>query len=406
MRFRRGASKSPQPAAPPPPPPTHVSVIDPITGDSLVAGATPAVSGDDHRGQSESTPPPGTGAGTSVPEMPPAIDPTGGIAPVFETSGEQPSADATSVGTPVATQPATSAPPNHEPIPELAPPNHEPIPELAPPNPEPIPELAPPNPEPIPQPAPDHGRWFRRRRGRHRRARSWKVIVATLAVIAALLIASGIIVTQRLDARPPLAVVRSTLAPTRLVAGSAPALPWPAGVQSAIAIPALGITAQSGPEVAEPIASVTKLMTAHIVLTDHPLTVGEQGPTITITPLDVTIYEDDVASDQANIEVAVGEVLTEHQLLEGMLVHSANNFADLLAISDAGSISAFVTKMNSTAASLGMTDTQYADPSGYLNPVGLHSGRPVEGRDHRRALTRCSIRSSTCRRSHFRWAAP
>jgi D-alanyl-D-alanine carboxypeptidase (penicillin-binding protein 5/6) len=189
--------------------------------------------------------------------------------------------------------------------------------------------------------------------------------VATLAVIAALLIASGFIVNLRLDARPPLAVVRSTLAPSRLVAGSAPALPWPAGVQSAIAIPALGISAQSGPEVAEPIASVTKLMTAHIVLTDHPLTVGEQGPTITITPLDVTIYEDAIATDQANIEVSVGEVLTEYQMLEGMLVHSANNFADLLAIWDAGGISAFVTKMNSTAVSLGMTDTQYADPSGY-----------------------------------------
>ncbi|MGH9048039.1 MAG: hypothetical protein ACRDVW_12115, partial [Acidimicrobiales bacterium] len=72
-----------------------------------------------------------------------------------------------------------------------------------------------------------------------------------------------------------------------------------------------------------------------------------------------------VATDQSNIEVSTGEVLTEYQILEGMLVHSANNFADLLAIWDTGSIVAFVQKMNAVAVSLGMAHTQYADASGY-----------------------------------------
>jgi D-alanyl-D-alanine carboxypeptidase (penicillin-binding protein 5/6) len=57
--------------------------------------------------------------------------------------------------------------------------------------------------------------------------------------------------------------------------------------------------------------------------------------------------------------------LTERQLLGGMLVHSANNFALTLARWDAGSIPAFVAKMNRTAASLHMDQTHYADPSGY-----------------------------------------
>jgi D-alanyl-D-alanine carboxypeptidase (penicillin-binding protein 5/6) len=52
-------------------------------------------------------------------------------------------------------------------------------------------------------------------------------------------------------------------------------------------------------------------------------------------------------------------------MLEGMLVHSANNIADLLAIWDDGSISGFVTKMNAAAAALGMTQTSYADASGF-----------------------------------------
>ena len=62
--------------------------------------------------------------------------------------------------------------------------------------------------------------------------------------------------------------------------------------------------------------------------------------------------------------MALGEQLTERQLLEGLLVHSANNFADALAAWDAGSLPAFVDKMNTTAAILGMTGTHFADPSG------------------------------------------
>jgi D-alanyl-D-alanine carboxypeptidase (penicillin-binding protein 5/6) len=46
-------------------------------------------------------------------------------------------------------------------------------------------------------------------------------------------------------------------------------------------------------------------------------------------------------------------------------VHSANNFADTLARWDAGSIPAFVVKMNRTARELGMDATHYTDPSGY-----------------------------------------
>ena len=60
-----------------------------------------------------------------------------------------------------------------------------------------------------------------------------------------------------------------------------------------------------------------------------------------------------MVTDQANVLVRPGEVLTERQVLEGMLVHSANNLADTLACWDAGSLPAFVAKMNATAAVAG-----------------------------------------------------
>jgi serine-type D-Ala-D-Ala carboxypeptidase (penicillin-binding protein 5/6) len=215
------------------------------------------------------------------------------------------------------------------------------------------------------EPGENSRRARRRERAKHRKARRRRVMLITLGIVVAVLLAPAIIVSRRLQDPPPTAVVRSTMRSSQLVSGVAPVLPWPPGVQSAIAIPALGIDTQSGPEVPAPIASVTKLMTAYVVLTDHPLQIGEEGPSVTVTPLAVELWQEAVGSDQANIEVQVGEVLTEHQMLEGMLVHSANNIADLLAIWDDGSISGFVTKMNAAAAALGMTQTSYADASGF-----------------------------------------
>ncbi len=186
-----------------------------------------------------------------------------------------------------------------------------------------------------------------------------------LAVVVVLAGASAIVITNRLHDSEPHATVKPMLLGSSVVPGGSPTVAWPEGVQSAFAIPTLGISAEDGLEVPQPIASLTKLMTAHIVLTDHPLSPGEDGPAITITSSDVDDYEQDAATDQSNIPVAVGEVLTERQVLEGLLVHSANNFADLLAVWDAGSISAFVQKMNAAATSLGMTHTTYADASGF-----------------------------------------
>jgi D-alanyl-D-alanine carboxypeptidase (penicillin-binding protein 5/6) len=58
-------------------------------------------------------------------------------------------------------------------------------------------------------------------------------------------------------------------------------------------------------------------------------------------------------------------VFSELELLQGLLIPSANNFAEILANWDSGSVSAFLQKMNAEARSLGMTNTTYADASGF-----------------------------------------
>jgi D-alanyl-D-alanine carboxypeptidase (penicillin-binding protein 5/6) len=139
---------------------------------------------------------------------------------------------------------------------------------------------------------------------------------------------------------------------------------WPAYGQAAVQIGQSQI--QAGPnQHAAPIASVAKVMTAYLVLRDHPLDVGEGGPTITLTDADVADTERRSWQRESVVPVIAGEQLTERQTLQALLVPSANNIAAVLARWDAGSVGRFVAQMNATARSLGMTRTRYTDPSGY-----------------------------------------
>jgi D-alanyl-D-alanine carboxypeptidase len=200
------------------------------------------------------------------------------------------------------------------------------------------------------------------RRRRRRRRWGWR-LGAVLGLVVILALAGWAAV--RLHAPQPVATVHAAMDPSVSVAPAAVTLPWPATGQSAVAVPAVGVDVTSGLEQPVPIASLTKMMTAFIVLRDHPLAPDQDGPSITMTQADVDDFDSDTVEDQANAEVALGEVLTERQLLEGLLVHSANNFADSLARWDAGDIPTFVAKMNRTARRLGMRQTHYADPSGF-----------------------------------------
>jgi D-alanyl-D-alanine carboxypeptidase (penicillin-binding protein 5/6) len=140
---------------------------------------------------------------------------------------------------------------------------------------------------------------------------------------------------------------------------------WPtAARESAVSVSGLDGMWASADQHAVPIASVTKMMTAYLVLRDHPLVGDAEGPSITVTSADVATYQADVAANDSNAQVAAGEVISERQALEALMLPSADNIALLLANWDAGSVSAFAAKMNAQARALGMTGTTYTDPSG------------------------------------------
>jgi D-alanyl-D-alanine carboxypeptidase (penicillin-binding protein 5/6) len=86
---------------------------------------------------------------------------------------------------------------------------------------------------------------------------------------------------------------------------------------------------------------------------------------LTVSRADVNAYLSERNANESVLPVEAGEQLSQYQLLQGLLLPSASNFAAMLATWDQGSVPAFITRMNARAASLGMTATRYADVSGF-----------------------------------------
>lgn len=156
-----------------------------------------------------------------------------------------------------------------------------------------------------------------------------------------------------------------TSAPEFTFDGAAPQLPWPSEGQGLITVSGLGTVGRFGEEKPVPIASVTKSMTAYIIMRDHPMKLGQKGASIPVDKLAEKEGGYNKTGDESTLDtIKAGQTLTQKDALSAIMIPSANNVARLLARWDAGSEAAFVKKMNDTAKQLGMTNTTYTDPSG------------------------------------------
>ena len=164
----------------------------------------------------------------------------------------------------------------------------------------------------------------------------------------------------------PLPVTAATSAiPALLVLGTAPAIPWPAQGKAGLYVDGIGDVGSFGGQSPAPMASTAKMMTALLVLEDHPLALNEPGPVITVTRADVNTFFAERNQGESVLPVVAGEQLSEYQLLQGLLLPSASNYAGMLANWDLGTVPAFVARMNTRAAALGLGATHYADVSGF-----------------------------------------
>lgn len=103
-------------------------------------------------------------------------------------------------------------------------------------------------------------------------------------------------------------------------------------------------------------ASTTKIMTALLAL-EH-LNLEDK----------ITVPEDMGPADGSAMYLLPGEVFTVRELLDGLLVKSANDAAVLLARTISGDIQSFATLMNQRAKDIGCTNTSFANPNGLHDP--------------------------------------
>lgn len=102
-------------------------------------------------------------------------------------------------------------------------------------------------------------------------------------------------------------------------------------------------------------ASTTKIMTGILALEMADMSANS---TATYEALKTITLED------SHMGILAGENLTMEQLVKGMLVYSANDAANVIAVELSGSINAFVEVMNKKAQELGMTGTNFVNPCG------------------------------------------
>ncbi|MFJ8465534.1 D-alanyl-D-alanine carboxypeptidase [Streptomyces swartbergensis] len=188
-----------------------------------------------------------------------------------------------------------------------------------------------------------------------RRVKIWTPLVLLLVVVF------GVVQSVRPLPAPTLEL---TAEDSYTFEGGKVDIPWPAKGQAALDVQGIGTFGSSGEQKPVPIASVAKVMTAYLILREHPLKSGEDGPKIEI---DQAAEDQSDAGQESTVDVTKGDKITQREALESILIASANNVARLLARWDAGSEKAFVRKMNDAAKDLGMKNTTYTDPSGLNN---------------------------------------
>ncbi|HVX57159.1 MAG TPA: hypothetical protein VHA37_05495, partial [Candidatus Saccharimonadales bacterium] len=172
-----------------------------------------------------------------------------------------------------------------------------------------------------------------------------------------------------------------TLAPTASLAqntlATASKLAWPAQGQAAVGIAGSSIMEAHGVQQPIPTASTAKLITALTVLGVKPLSPGQQGPAITIGPNDVAIYNNYVAQDGSVVPVQNGEQISEYQALETLMLPSANNMADSLAIWAFGSLPNYGQAANQFLDDNGIVETHVGSDASGFNPSTTSDARDL-----------------------------
>ena len=205
-----------------------------------------------------------------------------------------------------------------------------------------------------------------------RRRRRRRALLVTVAIIAILLLAAGGYAGWALNA--PLAAPEQTSQTPPVTPAPAAAITMPAQGASAMSVSggdeylgpgASGIWTTSGTDEPRPLASLTKLVTAMVILDAKPLAhATDPGPTITFSEADNDLYDKYYVMGATIAAMPTGSTMTQRQALATMLVPSASNYAEALSTWAFGSQGRFVEATRTWLAARGLTGTTVVEPTG------------------------------------------
>lgn len=141
------------------------------------------------------------------------------------------------------------------------------------------------------------------------------------------------------------------------------------GAEDYMGTPPGGILASSGGNDARSMASISKLITAMVILDAKPLGAGSNGsggtgPTITFSKADHALYDNYYVLNATIAAMPTGSSMSEHDAIETMLVVSACNYADAMSTWAFGSPDAFLGATQRWLKKNGMTSTRLVEPTG------------------------------------------
>jgi D-alanyl-D-alanine carboxypeptidase len=249
---------------------------------------------------------------------------------------------------------------------------------------------------------PVHRRRLRRRRHIRRRLTALALVLAAAASVglvarahrgAARTPSAAPVTAKATHARPKVA---PALAPLLSGAPTPHLFAPPIGGRAAIVVDAAtgNVLWALHPHERLPVASLTKIMTAMLVLQRLPLdTIVHIGWTVPRVPL-------------VREGLRKGEAVQARKLLYSLLLFWGNDDALALAIATGGDRKSFIRLMNREAATLGLYDSHFNSPSGVIDDQNYSSAWDLA------ALTRYALRDPRFREivrtrvKHVSWAAP
>jgi len=138
-----------------------------------------------------------------------------------------------------------------------------------------------------------------------------------------------------------------------------------AGADEYLGAEASGIWATSGTNDVRPIASITKLISALVILDAKPLSgIDDPGPTLTFDKADHALYDKYYVLGATIAAMPTNSTMSEKDALKLMLVASATNYAEAVAGWAFGSNGAFVNATKQWLAANGLTQTTIVEPTG------------------------------------------